>query len=89
MSDRERGEAVTIERVTLRRINSTFGFASVRVPGVNLLGMRVTEMSDGRLVCIPPETMGNQGQRWPAWALQPGWRENIEREIACLWARST
>ena len=88
MSDHESGQAVVIERVQLRRVNASLAFASVRLPGVNLSGMRVEERPDGHLTCTPPEQVGRDGRRWPAWALQPGWREGVEREIACLWARS-
>lgn len=77
-----------IERVRLNRVSRTLGFAAVRLPGVNLRGLRVEEGRDGRLAVKPPEHEDRDGRRWPVYALQPHWREGIEREIACLWARS-
>ena len=85
MSARESGEAVVIERVQLRRVNAGLAFASIRLPGAHLSGMRVEERPDGRLAFTPPEQIGRDGRRWPSWALQPGWREGVEREIAVLW----
>jgi hypothetical protein len=44
-----REEAIQVERVTLRRVTRTFGFAKVSLPGVHLNGLRVEEREDGRL----------------------------------------
>ena len=88
MSAYERGEPALIERIQLRRTSRSTGFANVRLPGVNLTGLRIEERPDGRLICMPPVTTGRDGRHWPIYALQPGWREAVEREVACLWARS-
>ena len=87
MSAHESGQAVMVERVQLRRISPTFGFASIRIPGANLASMKIQEGPDGGLTFTAPDTL-SQGKRWPAWSLQPHWREAVEAEIACLWARS-
>ena len=75
-----------IERVTLRRVTPTLGFASVRLTGVNLMGLRVEER-DGRLIVQPPETADAKGGRWPVYALQPETREAVEAALAIQWSR--
>ena len=88
MSGLEPAEAAAIERVRLHRVSPTLGFAEVRLPSVNLHGLRIEEGSDGRLTIKPPERQDARGRTWPVYALQPETREAIEREVACLWARS-
>lgn len=82
------GAHFQIERVSLRRVSPMLGFAAIRVSGANLSGMRVEELPDGRLCCTAPTNSGRDERSWPNWALQPGWREGVEREVACLWATS-
>jgi hypothetical protein len=77
-----------VERVTLRRINPTFGIADVRLAAVHLRGMRVRERSDGSLEITAPVETGRDGRTWPTYYLQPGARESVEAEIAAIWARS-
>ena len=81
-------EAITVERVQLRRISRTLGFASVRLPGVSLNNLKVEEGTNGRLSIKPPSHLDGQGRTWPAYALQPECRASIEAEISVLWARS-
>ena len=78
----------TVERVRLRRISQTFGFADVRLAAVNLHDLRIEEGQDGRLTIKPPERLDAQGRRWPAYSIQPECRACIEAEIRILWARS-
>lgn len=75
-----------IERVTLHRVTPTLGFATVRIAGVNLMGLRV-EQRDGRLIVQTPETSDRKGGRWPVYALQPGLREAVEAELAIQWGK--
>jgi hypothetical protein len=70
-----------VQRVSLRRLSRVLGFADVRLPGVNLSGIRIEEQPSGRLMIRPPELAGGR----PAFALQPGAREAIETEIPALW----
>ncbi len=77
-----------VERIRLRRISLTLGFAEVRLPGVNLCHLRVEERHDGQLTVRPPTQTDKQGRTWPAYTLQPLWREAIEAKIAVLWAQS-
>ena len=77
-----------VERVSLRRVTPTLGFADVRLAQVNLRSMRVEVQADGRLTVTPPEQKGKDGRSWPLYALQPGTREAVEREIAAVWERS-
>ncbi len=79
---------VAVERVRLHRISRTFGFASVRLPSVNLHDLRVEEDQDGHLTIKAPERLDKQGRRWPAYALQPECRALVEAEIRTLWDRS-
>ncbi len=88
MSAVEPAEAAAVERVRLRRVSATFGFADVRLPGVHLCGFRVEEHPSGRLIIQAPQRQDGQGRTWPVCTLQPLWREAIEAEIACLWART-
>lgn len=81
-------EPALVEWVRLRRVSRTVGFAAVRLSGVHLQGLRVEEKPDGKLALKAPETEDKTGRRWPAYAIQPGWLEAVEREVACLWARS-
>ncbi|MBV8093129.1 MAG: hypothetical protein JO110_07820 [Acetobacteraceae bacterium] len=77
-----------LERITLRRVSPTFGFADVRLPGVNLCGLRVERRRDGPLIIRPPEQIDREGRSWPTYSLQPGTREAVEAAIKDLWARS-
>jgi hypothetical protein len=78
----------TIERIALRRVSRSLGFADVRLLPVHLRSLRIEESPDGTLKVTPPDRIDRQGRRWPAYALQPGAREAIEREIGLLWAAS-
>lgn len=88
MSALEPAEAAAVERVRLHRISPTLGFAEVRLPWVNLTGLKIEERPDGRLMITPPTRQDGRGRVWNVYSLQPGAREAIEREVACLWARS-
>lgn len=85
-SERNVRRAPEIERILLRRVSSTFGFAEVRLPGVNLRDMRVQQRPDGQLAIREPERADEQGRVWPAYSLQPLWREAVEGGIGRLWA---
>ncbi len=76
-----------VERVTLRRVTRQLGFATVRLAGVNLMGLRVEER-DNRLTLQVPETVDGQGRRWPVYALQPGARAAVEAAVAVQWGKS-
>lgn len=75
------------ERIVLRRVTPTFGFADVRFPAVNLLGLRV-EATPAGLGVSEPVTTDKDGRTWPAFHLQPHYREALAREIAVLWGRT-
>lgn len=77
----------TIERVYVRRISPTLGMADVRLPAVNLCGLRIEELDSGELRITPPSITGRNGREYPCFALQPGAREEIESAIAALWRR--
>ena len=76
-----------VERVRLHRVSRTLAFADVRLPWVNLTGLKVEECAAGRLTVTPPERPDRNGCARPVYALQPVARELIEAEIALLWAR--
>ena len=78
----------TAERISLRRISPTFGFAEVPLPGVNPCGLRVEQGPDRLLVISLPAQVDRQGRTLPIYSLQPGTREAIEAAISDLWARS-
>ena len=80
--------ACTIERVTLRRVSPKFGYAEIRLPWVNLTGLKVEQSADGRLTFTPPSRQDAQGRTWPSYSLQPEARAEIEAEIAVLWAKA-
>ncbi len=86
--NRPRDVTAVAERIRLHRVSRTFGYADVRLPAVNLCGLKIEEQPDGSLRIRPPETVDAQGRRWPCFSLQPIYREQIEREIATLWAAS-
>jgi hypothetical protein len=75
------------ERIVLRRLTPTFAFADVRFPAVNLIGLRV-EATHGGLRITEPVTTDKYGRTWPAFRLQPHYREALAREIAVLWDRT-
>ncbi len=77
-----------VERISLRRASPTLGFADVRLSEVNLRSMRVERRPDGRLTITPPQQQDRNGRSWPLYALQPGTREAVEREISLAWERS-
>lgn len=77
----------TIERVLLRRVSASLGFAEIRLREVNLTGLKVEQMPGGRLKVTPPSRQDALGQARPIYALQPVAREAIEAEIATLWGR--
>ena len=77
-----------VERVTLRRTSASFAFADVRLPGVNLHGLRVEATESGRLSIRPPEQRDRHGRCWPIYVLQPGTLEAVEARVAALWAQS-
>lgn len=66
------------ERILLHRASRTFGYAEVRLPSVNIKGVRIEEQTDGRLTIRMPDQV----------FLQPVWREAVERELGLLWAQS-
>ena len=74
-----------VERVHLNRVSPTLGFADVRLDAVNLHGLRIEQGASGQLTIQPPGRQDRDGRSWPAYSLQPGWREAIEHEIAKLW----
>ena len=76
-----------IERVFLRRLSPTFGFAEVRLPGVNLTGLRIDAGAAGIRITAPTR-QDDQGRMWPVYALQPGVHEEVEAEIRRVWART-
>ena len=84
--NRPRFVPVMVERIRLHRVSPTRGFCDIRLPAVNLCGLRIEEQPDGRLTIRPPETTDAQGRSWPVFSLQPLHREAIEAEIALAWA---
>ncbi len=74
-----------IERVRFARISDTVEFAEVRLPGVNLSSLCVTLNGHGRLCLRAPTRRDRGGREWPAYSLQPGYREDVEVEIERLW----
>jgi hypothetical protein len=80
---------VAIDRVQLRRISATLGYADVRLDAVHLCGIKVERRPDGHLSIRPPEHVDRLGRTWPAFALQPGAREAVEEAISRLWDRAT
>jgi hypothetical protein len=77
-----------VEFVRLRRVSPTLGFATVRLPGVLLNDLRVEQRESGALTIQPPRRKDRHGRVWQHFALQPGLREAVEREIGALWAAS-
>jgi hypothetical protein len=77
-----------LERIALRRVSRSLAFADVRLAPVHPRSLRIEESPDGTLKVTPPDRIDHQGRRWPAYVLQPGAREAIEREIAVIWAAS-
>lgn len=77
-----------VERVRLYRVSRTLAFADVRLPWVNLTGLRIEESASGRLTVTAPVRPDRNGLSRPIYSLQPVAREAIEAEIAVLWARS-
>ena len=79
---------IAAERISLRRVSPTLGFADVRLAAVHLRGLRVEQTPSGRITVKPPEQRDSQGRAWPLYALQPGTREQVEAELCAMWARS-
>jgi hypothetical protein len=75
------------ERLTLRPINPRRALVSVRLPHVNLASIWATRDFAGRVRLDPPRVAGSGGQDYPAFALQPGFREQMEDAVAALWRR--
>ena len=80
--------AALLERILLRRVAPDLAFADVRLRGANLMNLRVQRRADGKLRFTPPCTTDKENRRYPAYALQPGAREQIEAAIGELWARA-
>ena len=76
------------EFIRLRRVTPTLGFATVRLPGVLLNDLRIEQRETGALIIQPPQRTDQHGRTWQHYALQPGTREAVEREIGALWAAS-
>ena len=76
-----------VERIVLKRVSPDLAFADVRLPGVNLTGLRVENGLSG-LRITPPTRADRQGREWPIYALQPGTREAVEASIREAWSRS-
>lgn len=76
-----------LERVRLVRVSPVLAFAEVRLPAVNLSGLRVQIDTCGELAFSAPDRRDKNGRVWPIYSLQPGAREDIEAEIARLWRR--
>jgi len=76
-----------VEVVKLRRINSTFAYGAVRIPGVCLNGTAVTDRGGGKLEISYPATVDKNGTAWPTYSLQPGAREAVEAAIVTVWNR--
>jgi hypothetical protein len=76
-----------VEFCRIRRLSSTFGFASVRLPQVLLHGLRIQVRHDGALRITPPTTADRNGMPWPCYCLQPKTKEAVERAIEALWAQ--
>jgi hypothetical protein len=79
---------IVIERVKLRRVSPKLGYAEIRQPWVNLAGLKIEQLPDGRLSITPPSRQDAQGRTWPSYSLQPEARAAIEAEIAVLWGWS-
>ena len=77
--------AELLERVRLVRVSPTFGFAEIRLLAANLHSLKVELDSCGRLRLTAPTRTDKHGRTWPAYSLQPGAAEEIERAIARLW----
>lgn len=78
----------TIERIRLHRVSARLAYAEIRLPLVNLSGLKVEQSPDGRLKLTPPCRPDAQGRQWPSYSLQPEARAAIEAEIARLWSRA-
>ncbi len=74
-----------VERIRLRRVSPTLAFAEVRLPGVNLHGLRVEQRPGGSLTIQAPERQDSAGRTWPVYALQPSTREAVLAEVERLW----
>jgi len=79
---------VVLERITLRRVSPTLGYASIRLPHVNLSGLKVEATPGGHLTITPPGRLDSMGRFWPNYSLQPECAAAVKAEIATLWARS-
>jgi hypothetical protein len=76
------------DRVTVRPINATSALVSARLPHVNLAGIWARRDASGRVRLDPPRVAGRDGRDWPAFALQPGFAEQIAAAVAQLWAQA-
>jgi hypothetical protein len=73
------------DRVTVRPINATRALVSARLPHVNLSGIWASRDAAGRVTLTPPRVPGKEGQDYPAFALQPGFAEQIANAVAAIW----
>ena len=74
-----------VERIDLRRLSPTYGFADVRLEAVHLRGLKIEQAADGRVSIRVPEQTDSAGRARPLYSLQPGWREAVEAEVLRMW----
>jgi hypothetical protein len=73
------------DRVTVRPLSDTRAIVSARLPHVNLAGIWANRDHAGRVTLSPPRVPGKDGREYPAFALQPGFAEQIAAAVATLW----
>lgn len=76
-----------IERVTLNRVTPELAFATVRIAGVNLMGLRI-DLRDGCLIVQAPKAVDHNGKCWPMYALEPELRDAVDAELAIQWGKA-
>lgn len=73
------------DRLSVRPISDDRALVSARLPHVNLSGIWAIRDSAGRVTLTPPSVLGKEGREYPAFALQPGFAEQIAAAVAHLW----
>ena len=71
-----------IDRVTVRPVDSDRALVSVVLPHVHLAGIWARRDAEGRVRLQAPDA--NEGEA-PAYALQPGFAEQIAEAVSLLW----
>jgi hypothetical protein len=77
-----------LQRITVRPFGADRALVSATLPHVRLAGLWARRGADGRIRLEPPKVSGSDGRQWPAYALQPGFAEQIAAAVATSWARA-